>query len=162
MIPESTFVSKLAPNPCARLPHVPYLPAGTGSEQHNHNNGNNTVLRASVCQVPRYSISNPHINPTRSDNTTSVFQGHKLWLEEASHLPQSIPVPYSMLPPGNAQGAEGTQGWQGSCHVHTVSQPHASDSTGYMQWAPPLFPGSPWLIGGPCHLHLLCRESPPA
>lgn len=52
MIPESTFLSKLAPNPCSHLPHVSYLPAGTGSDEHNHNNGNNTVLRASMCQVP--------------------------------------------------------------------------------------------------------------
>lgn len=48
---------------------------------------------------------------------TSIFQGHKLWLEEASHLLQSAPVPYSMLPPSNAQGAKGTQRWLGSCHV---------------------------------------------
>lgn len=71
---------------------------------------------------------------------TSIFQGHKLWLEEASHLLQSTPVPYSMLPPSNAQGAKGTQRWLGSCHVHSVSQPHASNLTGYVPRAPPLVP----------------------
>lgn len=159
MIPESTFLSKLAPNPCPHLPRVSYLPVGTGSDEHNHNNGNSTVLRASAARLLGYIISNPHISPKRFGITTSSSRG----MEEASHLPQSTPVPDCMLPPGNAQGrVDRTQGRQGPCHGHSVSQSYASDSTGHMQWAPPLFPGSPWLGGGPCHLHLLCGDLPPA
>lgn len=89
MIPESTFLSKLAPHPCPHLPRVSYLPVGTGSDEHNHNNGNSTVLRASAARLLGYIISNPHISPKRFGNTTSSSRG----MEEASHLPQSTPVP---------------------------------------------------------------------
>ena len=52
LILESILSSKLNPHSCPYFPHISYLPAGTSSDEHNHGNGNNTVLRASMCQVP--------------------------------------------------------------------------------------------------------------
>ena len=83
LIPESILSSKLNPDSCPYFPRISYLPAGTTSDEHNHSDGNNTVLQASMCQLPLGTSSlTSNVNPTRlialppfSGGMNSVWRG---------------------------------------------------------------------------------------